>query len=100
MQQYPVQPIPGHGKGVASLVLGILAIVCGGVIFGIIGIVLGKQAKSEAQAAGMINSVANAGFVVSIIGTIYGALWFVGVIAYYVFIVVIYGAIIGSSYFF
>jgi hypothetical protein len=74
MQQ---QQIPGHGKGLASLILGILAIVCGGPVLGIVGIVLGKQAKSEAQAAGMVNGMANIGFILSIVGVVLGAIWYI-----------------------
>lgn len=61
------------GKAVASLVLGILSIVCVffgygailGLIFGIIGTVLGAKARKEAQ-----TGIATAGFVCGIVGTV------------------------------
>ena len=85
-QQYQNQPIPGSGKATAALVLGITSIVFGALPLGIIGIIMGLQSKKEASAAGLQNGTANAGFVLSIIGTIYGALWTAGIILYIVFI--------------
>jgi hypothetical protein len=89
MQQYPIQrpmpPIPGNGKATASLVLGICAILFSALLFGIIGIVLAKQSKREAARYGLYNNMATAGFVLSIIGTIYGALVTVFVIIYIIF---------------
>ena len=63
-----------HGKAVASLVLGICAIVCWffgvgalvGIILGIIGLVLAGQAKK----AGNTEGIRTGGFVCSLIGLI------------------------------
>lgn len=64
--------------GVAALVLGIIAIVCGaflgavgwiGLVVGVIGIVLGALGKKKALAAGQPTGIATAGLVCSIIGT-------------------------------
>ena len=60
-----------NGKAIASLVLGILSIVLAflywwvGLIGGIVGIVLGVQARKENP-----SSLATAGFVCSIIGVV------------------------------
>jgi len=61
---------PSQGKAVASLVLGILAVICIflgygallGIVLAIVGIVLGTSAKKEAP-----SSMATAGVVLSII---------------------------------
>ena len=61
------------GTAIASLVLGILSLICAlfgwssiaGLIFGIIGVALGAKARKEAQ-----TGVATAGFVCSIVGLI------------------------------
>lgn len=63
-----------HGKAVASLVLGICAIVSWffglgallGVVLGIVGLVLAGQAKK----AGNIEGIRTAGFVCSLIGLV------------------------------
>ena len=66
-----------NGLGVASLVLGILSIVCSfipawgwilALIMGLIGTVLGAKARKESQ-----TGVATGGFVCSIIGLVFGA---------------------------
>ena len=66
----------GNGAAIASLVLGILSLVCAffgygaivGLIFGIVGTVLGAKARKEAQ-----TGIATGGFVCSIIGTVLSA---------------------------
>jgi hypothetical protein len=93
--QYPQQPsyagqVPGKGKAIASLVLGIIAIVlpipilC--VIAGIIGIVLASLAKKE----GFTGGIRTAGFVCSIIGAVGGVIWtivfFAGLVLFVSFI--------------
>ena len=63
----------GNGTAIASLVLGIISIVCVffgygallGLVLGVVGIVLGATARKEAQ-----TGMATAGFVCSIIGTV------------------------------
>ena len=72
------------GPAVASLVLGILSLICAcfgyssiaGLIFGIIGIVLGAKARKVSQ-----TGLATAGFVCSLIGLILCAIGLVCVIA-------------------
>lgn len=83
-QQKPTVP-----NAVATLVLGILAVITScyfiGVIFGIIGLVLGNKGKQTYKAnpsayAGY--GMLNAGFICSIIGTAIGGLMFlIGLIA-------------------
>lgn len=73
--------------GTASLVLGIVSIVIGlfsggglgwlGAIAGILGIILGVQAKNNPEQKG----IATAGFVCSVIGTILCVLMYVACIA-------------------
>lgn len=66
---------------VASLVLGIVAIVAGffglgfpvGALCGIVGIVLGVLGKKNVEKAG----IAKAGFICSIIGTVLSLLFFI-----------------------
>ena len=81
-EQQPARPVPvyvsstageaaGHGKAVASLILGIFALLfswccCGGLIPGIIGICLGAGAKSSGNKEG----ISTAGIVISIIAVI------------------------------
>ena len=70
--------------GVASLVLGIIALVCTffgafgwiGLIVGIIGIILGALAKKNNP-----TGIAKAGLVCSIIGTVICALGFIACVA-------------------
>ena len=63
---------PAHGKAVASLVLGIAGLVCGG-ICGLIGLNLAISAKNEGNDEG----IRKAGFILGIIGC---ALWAVGIV--------------------
>ena len=80
-QQYNDQNIPGKNKAIASLVLGIIAVVLWffgyssilSIILGIIGLVMASKAKEE----GYDDSLRMAGFVLSLIGLIGGALFFV-----------------------
>lgn len=86
-----------HGKAVASLVLGICAVVSWffglgallGMVLGIVGLVLAGQAKK----AGNIEGIRTAGFVCSLIGLIgsaiaviiaLGAVFALGTLAYMV----------------
>ena len=80
MSQFPSSPgaggqQPGHGKAVASLVLGIIALVATwfyvGLILGIVGIVLALGARKE----GFVGGMATAGLVLSIIAVALSALW-------------------------
>ena len=77
--------LPGQGAAVASLVLGIIAVVCWffgwsalvSVVLGIIGLVLAGSSKK----AGFTGGVRTAGFVLSLIGLIGGGIVFVACIA-------------------
>ena len=79
------QSIPGKGTATASLVLGIIAVVCWffgygallSVILGIIGLVLAGNSKK----AGFDGGTRTAGFVLSLIGLIGGAITFVACVA-------------------
>jgi hypothetical protein len=72
------------GTAIASLVLGILSLICAlfgwssiaGLVFGIIGVVLGAKARKEAQ-----TGLATAGFVCSLLGMILCAVGLVCAIA-------------------
>ncbi len=85
--------IPGKNKAIASLVLGIIAIVCWffgvgaviSVICGIVGLVLAGKAKEE----GFITGLRTAGFVCSLIGLIGG-----GIV---LLIAIMLGGLIGSA---
>ena len=77
--------IPGKGQAVASLVLGIIGVVLWffgysalvSVILGIIGLVLAGNAKKLGYAEGM----QKAGFILSLISLIGGAIFFVACVA-------------------
>ena len=79
------QNVPGKGAAVASLVLGIIAVVLWffgytsivSVILGIVGLVCAGNAKK----AGFMGGLRTAGFVLSLIGLIGGALAFVACVA-------------------
>lgn len=73
--------IPGppaqNKKAVWALILGILGFVCCGVFAAIPALVLGSQAKSEIAASGGVQGgagMAQAGFILGLIGTILGTL--------------------------
>lgn len=76
---------PGSGPAAASLVLGIIAVVCWffgyssiiSVILGIVGLALASSAKK----AGNTSGVREAGFVLSLLGLIFGAIFFVACVA-------------------
>lgn len=77
--------VPGKGKATASLVLGIIAVVCWffgysalvSVVLGIIGLVLAGNAKK----AGFEGGTRTAGFILSLIGLIGGAIVFIACVA-------------------
>ncbi len=77
--------IPGKGAATASLVLGIISVVLWffgysalvSVILGIVGLILAGNAKK----AGFNGGIRTAGFVLSLIGLIGGALFFVACVA-------------------
>jgi hypothetical protein len=75
---------------VAGLVLGILSLVGGSIpvanafpmwLFGIVGIILSSIARTKAQKEGKPTSMATAGLVLSIIGTIFSFILFIACVA-------------------
>lgn len=72
--------IPGKGAATASMVLGIISVVLWffgysalvSVILGIVGLILAGNAKK----AGFVGGIQTAGFVLSLIGLIGGAIFF------------------------
>lgn len=82
----PAQPpVPGHGLAVGALVCGIIGVVCWflgygaflSIVAGIIGLVLAAKAKAQGNTEG----IRTAGFVLSLIATIVGALVFAACLA-------------------
>ena len=77
--------IPGKGQAIASLVCGIISVVFWffgvsaflSVILGIVGLVLASQSKK----AGFVGGMRTAGFVLSLIGLIFGSIIFVACVA-------------------
>lgn len=73
--------IPGKGAATASMVLGIISVVLWffgysalvSIILGIVGLILAGNAKK----AGFVGGMQTAGFVLSLIGLIGGAIFFV-----------------------
>ncbi|MGY2875237.1 hypothetical protein ACVW00_002427 [Marmoricola sp. URHA0025 HA25] len=80
---YYGQPMPrGNQKALWSMILGILSLICCGVITGVVAIVLSQQAKREIAASGGMQTgagQAQAGFILGIIGI---ALTVIGLIAF------------------
>ena len=85
---------PGENKGLISMICGIVALVLtalpgGGGFFGpvgaIVGLVLGKTAQKESEAAGFVNKKAKTGIICSIISL---ALWVLSVVAVVVILVI------------
>ncbi len=81
-----MQPqVPGKGAATASMVLGIISVVCWffgftaiiSVILSIIGLILASNAKK----AGFVGGMQTAGFVLNLIGIIGGAIAFVACVA-------------------
>lgn len=77
--------VPGKGAAIASMVLGIIAVLLWwfgyssaiSVILGIIGLILASNAKK----VGYTGGIRTAGFVLSLIGLIGGAIFFVSCVA-------------------
>ena len=77
--------VPGKGAATASMVLGIISVVLWffgysaivSVILGVIGLILAGNAKK----AGFMGGIRTAGFVLSLIGLIGGALVFIACVA-------------------
>ena len=64
---------PGQGAAVASLVLGIVGLFFAGIILGIIGLSMASKAKN----AGYVGGLRTAGFVLSLISLVSGAVAFI-----------------------
>ena len=64
-----------NNLGIWALVLGIVSIVCCGLLAGIPAIILGRKSK-EAEAAGLDNNgnLGNVGFILGIVGSVLGTL--------------------------
>ena len=81
----PNVEIPGKNKAIASLVLGIISVVLWffgyssilSVVLGIIGVVMASKSKEE----GYDENIRTAGFILSVIGIIGGAIFFVACVA-------------------
>ncbi|WP_395694624.1 DUF4190 domain-containing protein [Nocardioides sp.] len=80
----PVPPAGGvpqknNGKAIWSLVLGIVSVVCGcSILAGIPAIILGNMAKKEIDAGqGTGRGMAQAGYILGIIGVVLGVLWII-----------------------
>lgn len=81
----PNGEIPGKNKAIASLVLGIISVVLWffgyssilSVVLGIIGVVMASKSKEE----GYDENIRTAGFILSVIGVIGGAIFFVACVA-------------------
>ena len=79
------QNVPGKGAAIGSLVCGIVSIVFWffgitsilSLILGIVGLILSSSAKK----AGYNEGLRTAGFVLSLLGTIFGALIFISCVA-------------------
>lgn len=94
---YPAAPRrPSSGSAVTALILGILGLVMCGPFTAIPAIIVGRRATSEIDASnGQLEGrgMAQAGFILGVIGTVLGALALLFVIAVFVF-----GAMISSSF--
>ena len=81
----PNGEISGKNKAIASLVLGIISVVLWffgyssilSVVLGIIGVVMASKSKEE----GYDENIRTAGFILSVIGIIGGAIFFVACVA-------------------
>ena len=81
----PNGEIPGKNKAIASLVLGIISVVLWffgyssilSVVLGIICVVMASKSKEE----GYDENIRTAGFILSVIGIIGGAIFFVACVA-------------------
>ena len=79
------QSVPGKGAAIGSMVCGIVSIVFWffgvtaflSLILGIVGLVLANNSKK----AGYHDGLRTAGFVLSLLGTIFGALIFISCVA-------------------
>ena len=94
----PYQPPPAGGalvgvgqvqnqKALFSLILGIVSLICCGFVAGVPAAILGNMAKKEIEASGGAQSgagMAQAGFILGIIGTALSAIGLIFYILYFV----------------
>ena len=77
--------VPGKGAATASLVLGIMSLVCclsmAGAVVGVILGIVGVICSSSAKKAGFVGGIQKGGFICSLIGIIAGCLIFVACVA-------------------
>ena len=73
----PNGEIPGKNKAIASLVLGIISVVLWFFGYSSIGVVMASKSKEE----GYDENIRTAGFILSVIGIIGGAIFFVACVA-------------------
>lgn len=72
---YGPQPARTNKKAVWSLVTGILSLLCCGIVFGVIAIILAQSAKKEIAATGQDGAgLATAGMVLGIVGLVLSVL--------------------------
>jgi hypothetical protein len=91
----PPVPPPNSSKATTSLVLGIVSIVLCGLFLGVPAMILSRQAKREIAASqGRLggDSLATAGFITGLIGTIWSVLGAVLVV-----VLIAVGGIIGNQ---
>lgn len=94
-QPYGYAPAPNNSTAVTSLVLGIVSLVACGLLTGIPAMVLSRRAKREiiaSQGREGGESLATAGFVTGLIGTILST---IGVVLLLVLFAI--GAVVGSA---
>lgn len=78
--QQPQGPTGTNNKAIWALVLGILSILCCGIVAGIPALILGRSAKAEIDASGGAQSgrgMAQAGFILGIISIVVTIIWII-----------------------
>jgi hypothetical protein len=89
-----VGAVPQNQKSVIALILGILSVICCP-ICGPIAFFIGRQAMAEVDASGGAQSgrgLAQAGFILGIIGSVFLVL----AVLYWIFVILIFGAALGT----
>lgn len=86
-EESAVQPKKTDGMGIASMVLGIVSLVCcnPGGLFAIVGLILGIISTKKAKASGEKSPFALAGIITCAIAVAFMALSLIGTIIYCVF---------------
>ena len=68
--QQPGKQVPGHGLGIAAMIVGIASLAFLSLAGAIVGLILSIKATNQAKEAGVVNNMAKAGLVCSIIGLV------------------------------